>query len=140
MKKVVVNDLMQKNYVYYLKEKIGKNFSRDFKPELTPTLDLFKADPAGFNDLEVARRDQMTPQQTLAEYEAHHTRVMSLIEAFPPEKFRLTGIFPWYGSRYDLEDWIAYGFYGHKCEHSAQVNVFRDLLVASGRLPDVAAE
>jgi len=35
-KKVVVNDLMQKNYVYYLTESIGKNFDPEFKPELTP--------------------------------------------------------------------------------------------------------
>ncbi len=35
-KKVVVNDLMQKNYVYYLTEPIGKNFDPEFKPELTP--------------------------------------------------------------------------------------------------------
>jgi hypothetical protein len=35
-KKVVVNDKMQKNYVYYLTEPIGKNFHKDFKPDLTP--------------------------------------------------------------------------------------------------------
>lgn len=36
MKKVIVNDLMQKNYSYYLAEPAGKNFHPDFKPELTP--------------------------------------------------------------------------------------------------------
>jgi hypothetical protein len=35
-KKVIVNDKMQKNYVYYLSEPIGKNFHKDFKPDLTP--------------------------------------------------------------------------------------------------------
>lgn len=35
-KKVVVNDLMQKNYKYILTEPVGKNFAADFKPELTP--------------------------------------------------------------------------------------------------------
>lgn len=35
-KKVVVNDEMQKNYVYYLTKPIGKNFDPEFKPELTP--------------------------------------------------------------------------------------------------------
>jgi hypothetical protein len=35
-KKVVVNDRMQKNYVYYLTEPIGENFHPDFHPELTP--------------------------------------------------------------------------------------------------------
>ncbi len=35
-KKVLVNDLMQQGYVYFLTEPIGKNFDPDFKPELTP--------------------------------------------------------------------------------------------------------
>lgn len=35
-KKVIVNDLMQKNYVYYLTEPAGKNFGPEFRPELTP--------------------------------------------------------------------------------------------------------
>jgi hypothetical protein len=34
--KVTVNDLMQKNYVYYLTEPTGKNFSAEFSPQLTP--------------------------------------------------------------------------------------------------------
>jgi len=34
--KVVVNDLMQRNYRYELTEPEGKNFHPDFKPELTP--------------------------------------------------------------------------------------------------------
>jgi hypothetical protein len=36
MNKVVVNDLMQKNYTYYLTEPTGKNFDERFKPGLTP--------------------------------------------------------------------------------------------------------
>ncbi len=35
-KKVVVNDLMQKNYTYFLTEPEGKNFHPDFTPDLTP--------------------------------------------------------------------------------------------------------
>lgn len=35
-KKVVVNDLMQKDFVYFLTEPVGKNFDPRFKPELTP--------------------------------------------------------------------------------------------------------
>ena len=35
-RKVIVNDLMQRNYVYYLTEPIGKNFHPDFAPRLTP--------------------------------------------------------------------------------------------------------
>ena len=35
-KKVIVNDLMQQDYVYYLLEPVGKNFDQEFKPDLTP--------------------------------------------------------------------------------------------------------
>jgi hypothetical protein len=35
-KKIIVNDKMQKNYVYFLTEPTGKNFDPEFKPELTP--------------------------------------------------------------------------------------------------------
>ena len=34
--RIEVNDLMQKNYVYYLTEPMGKNFHPDFRPELSP--------------------------------------------------------------------------------------------------------
>ena len=33
---IIVNDLMQKNYEYELTEPMGKNFHKDFKPDLTP--------------------------------------------------------------------------------------------------------
>lgn len=36
MKKVIVNDLMQTNYTYFLTEPIGSNFHIDFKPDLSP--------------------------------------------------------------------------------------------------------
>lgn len=35
-KKVVVNDLMQKNYSYTLTEKMGENFHPEFQPDLSP--------------------------------------------------------------------------------------------------------
>jgi hypothetical protein len=36
-KRVIVNDLMQSDYVYIASETIGKKFRPDFQPELTPT-------------------------------------------------------------------------------------------------------
>ena len=36
MKKRVVHDKMQDGYVYFLTESKGKNFDKEFKPELTP--------------------------------------------------------------------------------------------------------
>ncbi len=35
-KKVVVSDMMQSNYTYYLTEATGKNFHAEFNPEITP--------------------------------------------------------------------------------------------------------
>ena len=35
-RKVIVNDLMQENYSYYLTEPMGKNFHAEFRPQLTP--------------------------------------------------------------------------------------------------------
>jgi hypothetical protein len=35
-RKVVVNDLMQTNYVYCLTEPVGENFHPEFRPDLTP--------------------------------------------------------------------------------------------------------
>ena len=34
--RVIVSDLMQQGYVYYLTEPIGEHFHPDFRPELTP--------------------------------------------------------------------------------------------------------
>lgn len=34
--KVIVNDLMQRDYVYYRTEPVGEKFHAEFKPELTP--------------------------------------------------------------------------------------------------------
>ncbi|MFC1622118.1 hypothetical protein ACFL13_01900 [Patescibacteria group bacterium] len=36
IKEVIVNDKMQKDYIYYLAEPVGKNFDLEFNPELTP--------------------------------------------------------------------------------------------------------
>ena len=35
-RKVTVNDRMQRGYVYYRTEPVGRNFAADFRPELTP--------------------------------------------------------------------------------------------------------
>jgi hypothetical protein len=35
-KKIIVNDLMQKDYVYDLAEPVGRNFHPEFKSDLTP--------------------------------------------------------------------------------------------------------
>jgi hypothetical protein len=103
----------------------------------TPTLDKFKRSHAKFNDDEVVLRDGMTPAQVLAEYKEHNARSLALIDQIPVDVRRKAGALPWYGEAYDLEDYITYGMYGHKREHMAQVNVFKDVL--KGVVPDVPA-
>jgi hypothetical protein len=35
-KQIIYSDNFQKNYKYFITEKVGKNFDKDFKPDLTP--------------------------------------------------------------------------------------------------------
>jgi hypothetical protein len=65
----------------------------------------------------------------LGEYNDTQARVMLLAPTITPEVWRKAGTLPWYGMEYALDDFIVYSFYGHKREHSAQIAVFRDLLV-----------
>lgn len=81
---------------------------------------------ANFNDSEVALREGMTVEEVLAEYHAAHRQVMEKAAQIPAETCRQVGTIPWYGPEYALDDLVAYGNYGHKREHSAQINVYRD--------------
>ena len=80
----------------------------------------------GWNDREVALRSALSPHATLAEYAAACDRVMALLAEVPPEVLRRPGTLPWYGMEYALDDFIVYAFYGHKREHSAQIDHFCD--------------
>ena len=94
----------------------------------TPTLEKWKTDPLAFNDDEVALRQDKTPEEVVDDYKATQAKTMELAARIPAEIFRQNGVLPWYGMEYDLDDFIAYSFYGHKREHTAQINVFRDQL------------
>lgn len=94
----------------------------------TPYLDEFTADHPAFNDNQVAKRDGLTWRQVMAEYKDVHAQVMELIGRIPEETIRRSGTLPWYGMEYALDDFIVYSFYGHKREHCAQINVFRDIV------------
>jgi hypothetical protein len=93
--------------------------------EQTPYLDQFRAGQ-GFNDAQVALRKDNSAAQVLAEYEEVHARTMALVAQIPEETRRRPGTLPWYGMEYALDDLIVYQYYGHKREHMAQINVFRD--------------
>lgn len=96
----------------------------------TPYLDAFKRKDPALNDAEVACRRSWSVARTLGEYTETAERVMALAARLPAETIRRTGSLPWYGDEYALEDFLVYTSYGHKCEHSAQVAVFRDRLKA----------
>ena len=91
-----------------------------------PTLSEMLRDGQAFNDKQVMARLGLSVAETLAEYEKVQAQTMELTAALPSSLFYNTGFLPAYGMEYDLEDYIAYSFYGHKREHAAQVMVFRD--------------
>jgi hypothetical protein len=94
----------------------------------TPILEQFKKDPGLFNDAEVERRREHNREKVISEYMGAYSISIQLISQVPLERRRLRGILPWYGEEYDLEDYIAYGVYGHKREHSAQINAYKERL------------
>ena len=110
-----------------------------FEVMLVDALDLFLENEPGptfqmmgevggeiFNEKQVAARDGMTAQEILEEYNAAFKAVQDRLKQIPVEKRRQTGAIPWYGQAYDLEDMLAYMYYGHKREHTAQINIFLD--------------
>lgn len=91
----------------------------------TPTLDRYLEGPTSFNDNEVTKRREDSLNKVLAEYKKAHGEAMALGERVPTGGWTQNGILSWYGSAYDLDDFIAYTFYGHKREHCAQIAAFR---------------
>lgn len=93
---------------------------------------MMNAGGAAFNDEEVAARQTLAPAEALTDYGTAYARVAALAGKISPETWRENGTLPWYGAQYSLEDYVVYQFYGHKREHCAQVNVFRDSLQSGG--------
>jgi hypothetical protein len=57
-----------------------------------------------------------------------HQEAMRWAAQIPEARQRETGTLPWYGDEYALDDFVVYSFYGHKREHGAQINAFRDAI------------
>lgn len=94
----------------------------------TPTFERYLAQGFAFNDAEVEKRKSMSYADVVREYRAAHDELMGCIRQIPAAKRQELGTLPWYGMEYDLEDLIAYSNYGHKREHTAQINVYTDSL------------
>jgi hypothetical protein len=92
----------------------------------TPHLDRFTTMGPAFNDAEVDARTTMGLEEVLAELGAAHDETLRLVASIPPERLREPGTLPWYGADYAIDDLIVYQYYGHKREHAAQVDAFRD--------------
>ncbi|HEX3054162.1 MAG TPA: maleylpyruvate isomerase N-terminal domain-containing protein [Aggregatilineaceae bacterium] len=88
----------------------------------TPYLDQFNDQ---FNDVQVAERQHLSPQGVLEEYNQTYELAASMAARIPAEKWREPGTLPWYGAEYSLDDYVVYTFYGHKREHTAQIDHFR---------------
>lgn len=95
----------------------------------TPTMiHIGEVGPVRFNDLQVEMRKNRSTQEVLDEYTSATERNLSRVPLIAAEVWRQTGMLPWYGPEYALDDFIVYSFYGHKREHSAQINIFKDTL------------
>jgi uncharacterized damage-inducible protein DinB len=92
-----------------------------------PSMDImFQVGPGVYNDSEVDKRKSMSYQEVWEEYDTARQKVEALWAQVPEEKLRQSGLLEWYGAEYDLEDFMVYSFYGHKREHSAQINILKD--------------
>jgi hypothetical protein len=95
----------------------------------TPLRDLIMVDQMRFNDIQVAERQGRTLDELLAEYESGHQRNMQLIARVPVARMDDSTLIPWYyGGGYSMDDYLVYTYYGHKREHGAHVDVFKDML------------
>jgi hypothetical protein len=103
----------------------GDAFAGVLGEEPTETLGLMLSRGEAFNDSQVEQRRGQSPAETLAEYTQAYERAANLLARIPAEQRRHTGLLPWYGAEYDLEDLIAYMSYGHKREHGGQIALFR---------------
>lgn len=94
----------------------------------TPLLQNFGELRRTWNDSEVDKRKEISYQEVFNEYNQAYEKNIKLIETVPLELQRKTGVLPWYGEEYDLEDFLVYTFYAHKREHGAQISLFKDRL------------
>lgn len=94
----------------------------------TPILDEYAELGLAWNDLQVERHKEWSKTQVMDEYNQAHVRLMAVAKKVPAEIFPQNGTLPWYGAEYCLNDFLVYSNYGHKREHSAQINVFKDSL------------
>lgn len=110
---------------YYLEEFLAPFAG---KPIPTPHIDDYKRlDEGAYNDKYGTSAASRTPTDLMDEFNTAYQRVMALASLISNETWHRHDSLPW-SDKNDLEDFIVYGYYGHKYEHAAQIGVFRDKL------------
>jgi hypothetical protein len=82
-----------------------------------------------FNDQQVDLRRALPVHTILDEYNEAHQELMERAARIPSAEYTRVGRIPWYGVEYSLDDFLVYSNYGHKREHSAQINTFTDRFI-----------
>ncbi len=113
------------SYERLIGEVLGSFLGEGLGPYATQIMEL---GGHGFNERQVADRAQRSPEEIVGEYREAYEQSERILERIPEEKRREVGTLPWYGPQYALDDYLVYTSYGHKREHSAQIDVMRDRL------------
>ena len=86
-----------------------------------PGTNLRDESPATFNDVQAAIRRDWSVDAIVGELRDAHRLTMDRVARIPAETWREVGTIPWYGPEYALDDFLVYIEYGHKREHSPQL-------------------
>jgi hypothetical protein len=97
----------------------------------TPATDILSSRLATFNDDQAAIRHDWSVDEVVGELRGAHREVIELVARIPEERWREVGTIPWYGPQYALDDLVVYTMYGHKREHSPQVEAVLERSVAT---------
>lgn len=109
-----------------------RSFQSEAASGPTPYLDQLNGQGGQiFNDFQIAARQNRSAAEIYAEYNAAAAESHRLVQLLDGGLLRRPGTLPWYGAEYALDDFIVYQYYGHKREHTAQINVFKDTLKAA---------
>ena len=110
---------------YYLEEFLAPFAG---KPMPTPHIDDYKTlDEDAYNDKYGTAAAARTPADLMDEFQDVNERVLALASLISKETWHQLGMLQW-SDKNDLEDFVVYGYYGHKYEHAAQIVIFRDKL------------
>jgi hypothetical protein len=86
-----------------------------------PVTDILSSRLATFNDDQAAIRHDWSVDEVVGELRGAYRAVMELVARIPEERWREVRTIPWYGPQYSLDDLVVYTIYGHKREHSPQL-------------------